>query len=288
MSQDTARAWAWTIDAGWMAAENAMIPAISPGFLYGETLFESVRAHKGIWLALREHYQRLVAAQHAWGWHDKLPNFNDLKDVLAVGLERLGAEEAYGRITVWPPSGGGPGLLPTTTGGCMILVSRINGPSDMILRAANIGIARDIGRDYRALPYDLKHGNYLPSLWGAREAKSRGLDDVILCRLDGSPVEASASNLVLFCGDRWVTPLLGRDGLDGIGRTGLIRLGVVEEVPVNRAELEDATALALVNSVRGLRLVSTFEGVPRCIEGSPIEELRRGWRDVVDNWLKEP
>ena len=47
----------------------------------------------------------------------------------------------------------------------MILVAPINGPSEMILSAANIGIARGIGRDHWALPYDLKHGNYLPSLW---------------------------------------------------------------------------------------------------------------------------
>ena len=125
-------------------------------------------------------------------------------------MERVGSEEAYGRITVWPPSGGGPGVLPATAGGCMILVAPINGPSEMILSAANIGIARGIGRDHWALPYDLKHGNYLPSLWGAREARSRGLDDVILCRRDGSPVEASASNLVLLCGDRWVTPFGAR------------------------------------------------------------------------------
>ena len=170
----------------------------------------------------------------------------------------------------------------------MILVAGINGPSEMTLTAANIGIAREIGRDCWALPYDLKHGNYLPSLWGSREAKSRGLDDVILCRRDGSPVEASASNLVLLRGDRWVTPTLGRDGLDGIGRTGLIKHGVIEEATVDRTEFEDSTALALVNSVRGLRLVSTFEGDSRCLEGEPIERLRRGWRDVVETWLKEP
>ena len=57
---------------------------------------------------------------------------------------------------------------------------------------------------------------------------------MILCRRDGSPVEASASNLVLLCGDRWVTPVLGRDGLHGIGRAGLIEHGVVEEVVVDR------------------------------------------------------
>ena len=73
------------IDAGWIEAENGYDSCDQSGFLYGESLFESVRAHKGIWLALREHYQRLVDAQHAWQWHDKLPNFNDLKDILEWG-----------------------------------------------------------------------------------------------------------------------------------------------------------------------------------------------------------
>ena len=274
-------------ETGWIEAERAVIPATSPSFLYGESLFESVRGHKGIWLALREHYRRLVDAQRAWQWDEKLPDFNTLKDIFGVGMERVGSEEAYGRITVWPPNGGGPGLLPPTAGGCMILVAPINGPSEMILSAANIGIARGIGRDHWALPYDLKHGNYLPSLWGAREARSRGLDDVILCRRDGSPVEASASNLVLLCGDRWVTPVLGRDGLHGIGRAGLIEHGVVEEVVVDRKMLEAAPALALVNSVRGLRLVSTFEGDSRCLEDLTTERLCQGWREVVANWLEE-
>ena len=287
MSQDTASAWAWSLETGWIEAEKATIPATSPCFLYGESLFESVRGHKGVWLALREHYQRLVGAQRAWQWDEKIPDFGTLKDILEVGMERVGSEEAYGRITVWPPSAGGPGVLPATAGGCMILVAPINGPSEMILSSADIGIARGIGRDQWALPYDQKHGNYLPSLWGAREARSRGLDDVILCRHDGSPVEASASNLVLLCGDRWVTPVLGRDGLDGIGRAGLIKHGVVEEAAVERSMLEAASALALVNSVRGLRLVSTFEGDSRCLEGVEIERLRRGWCHVVANWLEE-
>ena len=52
MSQDTASAWAWSLETGWIEAEKATIPATSPCFLYGESLFESVRGHKGSgWLS---------------------------------------------------------------------------------------------------------------------------------------------------------------------------------------------------------------------------------------------
>ena len=67
----------------------------------------------------------------------------------------------------------------------MILVAPINGPSEMILSSADIGIARGIGRD-RWLSLMTKSMGIIYLLWGAREAWSRGLDDVILCRHDGS------------------------------------------------------------------------------------------------------
>ena len=286
MSQDTASAWAWSVGSGWQEAGAASISIVSPAILFGETLFESFRAHRGCWLGVAEHHARLHKSLRAWGW-DCSPKLDELERLLAEGLATLGQPEAYARLTCWPgATGSGPGLLPVTSGGFALIVAPLNGEPSMEGSPAAVSTAESIGRDSWALPYEFKHGNYLPSRWAAREARERGVDDVILCRRDGSPVEASASNLLLFDGSRWQTPLLGRDGLNGVARSCLVDQGDIEESACTAGDLKRATSMAFVNSVRGLRFVKSFDGVELALEGEGVQRLRGAWQKVVTGWLE--
>ncbi len=265
-----------------------MVPVVSPALLFGESLFESIRAHQGDWLAVDAHRRRLLSSLQAFEWELSLvPEKPRLLALLMEGLELLGnAQEAYARMTVWPAGRtGGPGILPNTDGECVLLVCPLNSTTALMESETPItlGRAASIGRDAWATPYEHKHGNYLPSRWAMAEARSRGLDDVVMCRPDGSPVEASSSNLLAFDGDRWATPKLERNGLGGIARNALMQQGVVESA-VDAGTLEKSSGLALVNSVRGLRFVREYEGNPLEIEGPHIDDLRRRWSAVVAGW----
>ena len=286
MSQDTARAWAWSVDAGWQQAGEASISIASPAILFGETLFESFRAHQGRWLAVPEHHSRLQASLRAWGWRS-IPDLVELEALLRDGLSKVGGTEAYARLTCWPEgTGGGPGLLPAVPAGFALIVAQLNGGASMEGQAVSVSTAESIGRDSWALPYDLKHGNYLPSRWAMREARERGVEDVVLCRQDGSPVEASAANLLLFDGRTWHTPLLGRDGLNGVARARLVANGDIEESACSAEYLETAIAMALVNSVRGLRFIRSYDGRALEVSGVGVERLRTAWQKAVDGWLE--
>ena len=287
MSQDTARAWGWSVDKGWQPAEKLVIPALSPALLYGETLFESLRAHRGRWLAVRDHLSRLEGSFEKWGWALE-PSFEQIRSLLDEGLSKIETSEGYARLTCWPSgTGRGPGILPETASGWFLLVSQLNGDDSMEGPLASIGTARSIGRDGWALPYDSKHGNYLPSRWAAREAKSRGLDDVVLCRRDGSPVEASSSNLLIFDGEAWLTPELGKDGLNGIARAALLDGGHIQEAPCTSDLLERASSIALINSVRGLRVVERVDDRPLQESEEAVAHIRRAWMEVVERWLRD-
>lgn len=286
MSQETAIAWAYTDKFGWQDAAVAGVGVCSPAFLYGETLFESFRAHQGRWLALDEHFGRFEAGITAWDW-DCTFDRGQMRIQLNEGLEKLGRTEAYARLSCWPSRGsGGPGILPASESGWLLLVAPLNGGAFLEGPAVRLGIAEKIGRDAWALPYALKHGNYLPSIWAAREARERKLDDLILCRQDGSPVEASASNLLVWDEqDGWLTPTLGRDGLAGIARNALLRRGVVRERAIGRKELYRTSAMALVNSVRGLRFAEAFDDRVLLVEGPSVDVLRNAWQGLIADWL---
>lgn len=85
-----------------------------------------------------------------------------------------------------------------------------------------------------------------------RAAASRpDCDDVLLWNTRGEVTESTIANLVAMIDDELVTPPLSCGLLAGVFRAGLVERGEVRERVIRVDELERATALYLVNSVRG-------------------------------------
>jgi para-aminobenzoate synthetase / 4-amino-4-deoxychorismate lyase len=91
--------------------------------------------------------------------------------------------------------------------------------------------------------------------------------DLFLWNEDGFVTELTRFNVLVYINGRWRTPPLQHGLLCGTLREELLRLGSVEEADLTKDRLVVATAVAAVNSVRGLLMLR------------PITD---------DSWLLEP
>jgi 4-amino-4-deoxychorismate lyase len=110
-----------------------------------------------------------------------------------------------------------------------------------------------------------KHLNRLEQVLARREARQRGLDEVILHMEDGYASGGSMTNVLALSGGRLVTPPIGHTRVAGVMRAQVLavarRLGLpAEETPVAARDLAGADALWLTNARMGLWPVATCEG----------------------------
>ena len=82
-------------------------------------------------------------------------------------------------------------------------------------------------------------------------AASPDFDDVLLWNERGEITESTIANVVIRLGDRLVTPPVSAGLLPGVFRERLLERQVIREEPVPLEALASATAVYLVNSVRG-------------------------------------
>jgi para-aminobenzoate synthetase/4-amino-4-deoxychorismate lyase len=81
-------------------------------------------------------------------------------------------------------------------------------------------------------------------------------DEVLLVNTRGELMEWTTGNLVLRCGDAWLTPDLAAGLLPGVYRDQLIAAGRISPARLTPDDLHRADAVYFINSVRGWRSVT--------------------------------
>lgn len=97
----------------------------------------------------------------------------------------------------------------------------------------------------------LYHKTTHRTVYETARAASPGFDDVLLWNERGEITESTIANVVLRFGDRLVTPPISAGLLPGVFRERLLERRVIREESMPIEALASATAVYLVNSVRG-------------------------------------
>jgi para-aminobenzoate synthetase / 4-amino-4-deoxychorismate lyase len=124
------------------------------------------------------------------------------------------------------------------------------------------------------------------------EARAAGFDEVLFTNEKGEITEGAISNLFIERSGKMLTPPLACGVLPGIFRQHLLKTcAAAEERILTISDLEDADAVFLCNSVRGLREVKTL-----CFDASPdpgakaaarVVEIGRPVRSLADEDVLE-
>lgn len=108
-----------------------------------------------------------------------------------------------------------------------------------------------IPRGAPLLRHKTTHRKLYSDLLQGQQAREPGIVDVILWDDAGYVTESGVANVVIESRGNRYTPSLQQELLPGVFRRSLLEQGVVGEKQITLAELHEADAVFLVNSVRG-------------------------------------
>lgn len=122
------------------------------------------------------------------------------------------------------------------------------------------------------------------------EAQNQGFDEVILLNEHGQVSECTSANVFISEGDLIRTPPLASGCLPGITRELLLTEiqvpGImIEEKPLELADLERADEVFITSTTRGLLPVLSVEGVTIDTEGSAREPVQTAYARYVETYV---
>jgi branched-chain amino acid aminotransferase len=249
-----------------MTAEAAVISVYDRGFLYGDSVFETIRTYGGIPFALERHMIRLARSADRVGITMPIPTEAFCDEILHA-LRHAGNPESYARVMV--TRGEGPlGLDPDLA----IRPNRVIFVEPLVLpsrTAYRDGIAVVLSRTARTTDQTSAAGakvaNYLMSLLALREAKRAGAMEALIVDGTGHVLEGTTSNVFMVRNHVLVTPPETAGILPGITRERLIdlapKLGITLEIrPILETELWSAEEIFISSTVREILPIIRIDG----------------------------
>jgi Branched-chain amino acid aminotransferase/4-amino-4-deoxychorismate lyase len=256
------------IDGEMHEPETALVSVFDRGFLFGDSVYETIALIDRRLVFLPEHLDRLERS--ASRIYLDLPARARVQQAIRETVAAAGEKDA--RIRVMVTRGvGGIDLDPATAGSprLIVIAQPLGAPTAEMLDA---GAAVALVKASRTAPSSVdpavKSGNYLGSVLAIAEArrKSPGVNEAITCSGSGSVAEGATSNVFMVESGRLVTPALDVGILDGVTRGKVLELargaGIeTQEVTFLAPEsLRAADEVFLTSAVRGILPITMVDG----------------------------
>jgi branched-chain amino acid aminotransferase len=254
------------MDGKFTPRSKAVVSVFDHGLLYGDGIFEGVRAYNGSVFRLVDHISRLYDS--AKSIRLKIPlTKHEMSEAVLETLRRNQLRDAYIRLVVTR----GPGDLGVDPSLCKSpTIFIIAEPMASVLGPREPKVLKMMVSSYRRDPVDatsheVKTLNYMNSILAKMEAGSAGADDAILLDHRGFVSEGSVTNIFLVKDGRIATPSTAAGILHGITRDRFIGLcsdlGIEVEVrDVTPFELTTADEVFLVGTKSELMAVGSISG----------------------------
>lgn len=237
------------LNGRFVSERKAKISAMSPGFLNGHGVYETLRTRGGEVADLDRHYDRLKASAELF-FGEMYWDFEDIERWIGKLMRKNRLKEARIRITI------AMGEL-----GEMILIV----VTPLVLEPEAVytqGVSVVTYEGERPLP-EIKTTNQAVQLLARRYMEEQEAYEVLLVDRDGKVREGSMTNVFIVRGGVLATP--GERVLKGIMR-GLVIAKArdlridVEEREIKLAELMKADEVFVTNSVKGIVPVVMVDG----------------------------
>ncbi len=248
--------------------EDAHVSVFDHGFLYGDGVYETLRAYGGCVFMLTQHLARLQRSAHLIGLELPIPE-KDWPSLLKEAIQRNGLHDAYLRITVSRGEGDiglDPGLCRRPTVVILALPFKPY-PAQLFqegVRLAIVPVRRNLAA---ALSPQIKSLNFLNNILAKREATKAGAFDGLMLNAEGHLTECTASNLFFVQAGCLCTPSVDCGILDGITREVVMLLAREQRIPVEAGRyrpesLRLAEECFLTNTTMEIMPVREVDGKP--------------------------
>lgn len=222
------------LNGDFLSKEEAKISVLDRGFLYGDGLFETMRAYSGRVFMLGEHLSRLFDSL------DKLriplkKDREELKSAIdrLIKLNRL--SDAYIRLTVSRGLHRGTLTFNDSYDPTIVIMAKELSlyPQEYYAQGVKV-IISDIRQNSFSPLSQHKSLCYLNSILAKEEARIKGAFEAILLNSEGEVTEGATSNIFIAKSGKIFTPPVSSHILPGVTREAV--LGIIPKLQLKVAE----------------------------------------------------
>ncbi|MGI5901322.1 MAG: branched-chain-amino-acid transaminase [Desulfitobacteriia bacterium] len=214
-------------------SKETTISVFDHGFLYGDGVFEGIRAYKGRVFRLKEHIDRLYESA-AIILLDIGISRREMMDIVCETVRRNNLKDAYIRLVVSRGVGDlGLDPLKCSKAGIYCIAGNITlYPQSMYENGLEIVTATTRRNSNDALSPRIKSLNYLNNILAKIEANKAGVTEALMLNQEGYVCEATGDNVFLVKDGVLITPPAYAGILKGITRDAVIELAQEQGIPV--------------------------------------------------------
>ncbi|MEC4684171.1 MAG: aminodeoxychorismate lyase [Nitrospirota bacterium] len=275
------------LNGEYIQESEARVSVFDRGFLYGDGLFETMRAYEGHIFRLNQHLQRLFKGLEVLhirnAWTDSA-----LTPVLYRLLELNKLKDAYIRLTVSRGVGGRGIEIAGCDSPTIVITAKefMPYPETLYRDGVRACISEERMNCRSSIDSRVKSLNFLNNILVRMEATGRGVFEAIMLNHEGYLAEGTVSNLFFVSKGILCTPSLEAGILDGITRQAVLEIvaekGIaVEEGLFSIRELHRAEEVFLTNSLLEIMPISEIDG-RMYGRGRITEELMNAYKERVN------
>jgi branched-chain amino acid aminotransferase len=214
------------IDGKFYPKSEAKVSVYDHGLLYGDGVFEGIRAYDGTVFKLKEHVDRLYKSARAIMLNMEVSKEDLIKAIINT-LKKNNLRDSYIRLVVTRGCGD-LGLDPRKCRrpSIIIITDTIRLHDDDRKKKGITAIIAWVRRDaIDATSHEVKSLNYMNSILAKIEANNVGVDEAISLERTGYVCEGVAENIFIIRDSTILTPHSSTGALPGITAQVVIRIG---------------------------------------------------------------
>src|ERR1700677_2884265 len=226
------------IDGKFYDKDSAKISVFDHGLLYGDGVFEGIRAYNGRVFKLKEHIDRLFySAQPILLEIPMAPA--ELREAAVAAIRANKLQDAYVRLVVTR----GVGNLGLNPRSCkqptvFIIAGKIQVyPTELYARGMEIVTVPTVRNLHSAVNPAIKSLNYLNNILAKIEANNAGVEEAVMLNSEGFVAECTADNLFIVKNGEVFTPPLSAGALYGITRQTVMELAQLAGIKTSEPNL---------------------------------------------------
>lgn len=281
------------VNGKFLSKDDAKVSVYDHGFLYGDGVYETMRAYGGKIFFLSKHLARLKKSAEAISLSLPL-SLDKIGEALNEALTVNKLNEAYIRIQISRGTGEiglDPALCPAPT---MVILTKPfkDYPPELYSKGVAVAIVQTRRNHPLALDPAIKGTNFLNNILAKIESLKTGAYEGIMLNWKGFVAEGTISNIFSVRKGVLQTPDLETGILEGITRDLVLHLArkekiPTEELPIKPKDLIKADECFITNTTIEVMPVTRIDGqvVGSGKPGPITEKLMKAYKNEVQHYV---
>lgn len=279
------------LNGKYVPKEEAVVSVFDHGVLYGDGVFEGIRAYNNRVFRLEEHLVRLYESAKSILLEIPISKA-EMAEALLETLRQNNLRDAYIRLVV-TRGNGDLGLDPNNCGRptvfCIAASIKMY-PDEFYQNGLEVVTVATRRNSDDALSPRIKSLNYLNNIMAKMECNLSGSPEAILINSQGYVAEATGDNIFLVKNGEIITPSVNAGLLEGVTRNTVIRLArekgyTVREELFHRHDVYIADEVFLTGTAAELIPVVKVDGrvIGKGTPGPVFAQLLQEYRKFTEN-----